>query len=116
MKYLLLLAALAALSGHSLAWLSEQSHDFGDIKQHEPVTHDFVFRNTGTEPLIIDNVRASCGCTAPEWSAAPVPPDSTGTIQLEYDARDAGYFRKSVKVYFRGIRKAERLYIEGYTE
>ena len=97
-------------------WLSEDTHDFGDIPQKKPARYDFRFRNISGEPLVIDNVRPSCGCTVPNWDAAAVAPDSIGAISIEYDARDLGYFNKKVKVYFHGQRKAEVLYIEGWVE
>ena len=97
-------------------WLTENTHDFGDIPQKKPARYDFQFRNISGEPLIIDNVRTSCGCTVADWEAAAVPPDSLGAISIEYDARDLGYFYKKVKVYFHGQRKAEVLYVEGWVE
>ena len=45
----------------------KQRHDFGTIEEaNGKVTYDFVFVNTGNEPLVISNVCTSCGCTAPE--------------------------------------------------
>ena len=44
-------------------------HDFGTIPQGGDGTYEFVFKNTGKEPLILNNVKSSCGCTKPEWSA-----------------------------------------------
>jgi len=60
-------------------------------------------------------VRTTCGCTWPEWGAAPIPPDSTGTITVDYDAGDRGAFKKKLKVYFDKQRRAELLWIEGVT-
>lgn len=97
-------------------WLTETTYDFGDIPHRKPAKHEFRFRNVSGEPLVIDNVRPSCGCTAPGWDAAAVPPDSTGLISVEYDARDLGYFYKKIKVYFNGQGRAEVLYIEGWVE
>lgn len=97
-------------------WQGEMTYDFGDIRQGEPVVYEFMYTNTGTAPLLIDNVRVACGCTTPYWEEAPLAPDSTGIIRVEYDARDEGYFRKYIKVYFNGYRKAEKLHIEGYVE
>jgi hypothetical protein len=45
----------------------ETSFDFGRIPQGKPVTHNFVITNTGKDPLVIENVQASCGCTTPEF-------------------------------------------------
>lgn len=96
-------------------WLGPTLHEFGDIYHHEPAVHRFEFRNVSKTPIIIDNARPSCGCTIPTWSEEPVLPDSVGVLEVEYDARDLGYFKKKVKVYFSGQRKAEILYLEGWT-
>lgn len=97
-------------------WLSPVEHDFGVLQHHKPSTHEFRFRNTSGEPLTVDNVRVSCGCTVPDWSYEPVAPDSVGIISVEYDARDIGYFYKKLKVYLHGQRKPELLVIEGEVE
>jgi|APTNR8051073442_1049403.scaffolds.fasta_scaffold08165_2 hypothetical protein len=97
-------------------WLSPVEHDFGVLQHRKPSTHEFRFRNTSGEPLTVDNVRASCGCTVPDWSYEPVLPDSVGVISVEYDARDIGYFYKKLKVYLHGQKKPELLVIEGEVE
>ncbi len=43
------------------------SHSFGNIIEGQIATYEFKFTNTGTEPLELTNVRASCGCTTPKW-------------------------------------------------
>jgi len=79
------------------AWDS-QSHDFGKIKQGLPVTHEFRFTNKGKVPLVITNVQASCGCTTPDWSKAPIPPGQEGFIKATFNASAAGAFNKTVTV------------------
>jgi len=103
-------------STFGVEWLTPVDHDFGDIIQGKPAGHAFRFRNSGDEPLVIDNVRTSCGCTAPDWPKTPILPDSTAAIDIEFSARQQGYFYKKIKVYFRGQRRAEQLTIEGYVE
>lgn len=118
MKYFLWLATTVLLVGWivppRLSWLSATEHDLGDIPYQQAVSHTFQFLNTGKEALIIDNVRPGCGCTIADWDEQAVPPDSIGQIIVEYDARDKGYFRKMLKVYIHGQRRAERLWLEGY--
>ena len=75
-----------------------QVHDFGKIKQGVPVTHEFTFTNSGSVPLVITNVQASCGCTTPDWSKAPVMPGGKGFIKAAYSAASSGAFDKSVTV------------------
>ena len=97
-------------------WLSDTEHEFGDIVLRQPVRHTFSFRNISDQPITIDNVRTSCGCTGTTWSFEPVLPDSTSTIIVEYDAKQPGYFRKYAKIFFSGQRRAETLWITGYVE
>lgn len=75
-----------------------QSFDFGDVKQGTPVTHEFTFTNTGNVPLVITNVRASCGCTTPDWSKDPIPAGKDGYIKATYNAAAQGGFNKTVTV------------------
>ncbi|MFN8711721.1 MAG: DUF1573 domain-containing protein [Bacteroidota bacterium] len=60
--------------------------NFGTIKQGEVVTHEFRFRNTGKEPLIITNAQGSCGCTVPEYSKEPIKPGGTGTVKVTFNS------------------------------
>lgn len=97
-----------------VVWLDEVEYEFGDIVRNEPVQHTFQFKNISGSPLTIDIVRTSCGCTGTTWSAEPIPVDSVGTIELEYDAKEPGYFRKYARVFFNGQRKAEKLWVTGF--
>lgn len=105
--------SLLGFADEKITWIGPTSHDFGEIHHGEVVSHSFTFKNTSGEPMKIDNVRTSCGCTTPDWANTPIPPDSLGQIIIEYDGRDKGYFQKSIKVYFSIQRRAEWLYIEG---
>lgn len=96
-----------------VVWLTPTEYDFETIKHKRPVSYNFEFKNVTDEPMLIDNVRSSCGCTAPEWTYDPILPDSTTTIKIEYDAKKIGYFYKKIKVFVSTQRKAEILYIEG---
>lgn len=110
------IASLFSTKDVSVQWLNDINYDFGDIPRHQTANHTFLFKNTSTVPIVIDNVRTSCGCTVPDWSNTPVLPDSTATINVEYDAKDVGSFYKKIKVFFHGRRKGYKLSIEGYVE
>lgn len=74
-------------------------HDFGKIKEGDKVTYDFQFTNTGKTPLLISAVKASCGCTTPDWPKEPVPPGETGKIKVQYDSKGReGEFSKGIVV------------------
>ncbi|MFT4771520.1 MAG: hypothetical protein ACI9CP_000821 [Cryomorphaceae bacterium] len=63
---------------------AETGHDFGTISQDSENTKVFAFTNTGTEPLIIENAKGSCGCTVPEYPKEPIPPGEQGEIKVVY--------------------------------
>ena len=83
---------------NGVAAFSTETHDFGKIEQGKPVTHEFAFKNTGTEPIIITDASASCGCTKPSWSKEPVAPGQTGKVSATFNAAGMGPFTKTVTV------------------
>jgi hypothetical protein len=91
----------------------EETHVFGKIEQGKPVTQEFVFTNTGTDPVVISNVTASCGCTTPSWTKDPVLPGKTGTIKATYNAAAAGPFNKNITVFSNSETPSFSLYLKG---
>ena len=84
--------------------LKETEYNFGKIPQGKPVTHIFEFTNTGTTPLSLQNVQASCGCTTPEWSKDSVPPGATSKITVGYNAMNEGTFTKFITITYNGTQ------------
>jgi len=78
----------------------KELHDFGKFMEEEGnVTYRFEFVNTGGSDLIVHNVTASCGCTAPSWTREPVAPGEKGFVAATYNpAGRPGPFRKYVTV------------------
>ena len=76
-------------------------HDFGSIKEDKGLaTTVFEFKNTGDQPLILNNVKATCGCTTPEWTQEPVAPGKSGSIKVTYNPQNRpGAFTKNVNVF-----------------
>ena len=72
--------------------------DYGTIAQGADPLRRFKFKNTGTEPLIINNARGSCGCTVPSYKKEPIAPGETGEIEVRYDTQRIGDFAKSVTI------------------
>jgi hypothetical protein len=96
----------------------ENVHDFGKFKEADgKVTYKFEFVNTGSSDLIIQNVSASCGCTAPRWTREPVPPGGKGYVAATYNpAGRPGSFRKYVTVISNSNPGNVRLTIAGEVE
>jgi hypothetical protein len=80
--------------------LKENSHNFGKISQGRPAIYIFEIVNTGSTPLKLDNVHASCGCTTPEWSRDPIPAGGTAQIKVGYNAYAEGAFTKTVTIVY----------------
>ncbi|MGB2128019.1 MAG: DUF1573 domain-containing protein [Flavicella sp.] len=72
--------------------------DYGKIQQNADGNREFVFTNTGTSPLIISNVKGSCGCTVPTKPEEPIMPGETGTIKVKYATNRIGRFSKTVTI------------------
>ena len=77
-------------------------HDYGEIEFASDGMCKFEFTNTGTEPLVLTSVKASCGCTTPQWTKDPVKPGEKGEITVKYNTRSTGTFNKSITVYSSG--------------
>jgi len=76
----------------------EDSYNFGDIEKGKPATHEFSFKNTSDQTILITNVKASCGCTTPSWTKTPIKPGETGNVTATYNAAHPGAFTKTVTV------------------
>jgi hypothetical protein len=105
MKYIIAFVLLASITLFSYAQpkivFNEKTYDYGSIKEDGGLAVCvFEFTNSGTEPLILNNVKASCGCTSPNWTKAPVAPNQKGTIKVSYNPKNRpGSFSKNVNVY-----------------
>ena len=61
---------------------TKTSHDFGTFPEERgKVTCTFTFKNTGKSDLVLQKVRASCGCTTPNWTKTPVAPGERRILQ-----------------------------------
>lgn len=90
--------------------------DLGLLTCNKPEKATYTFTNTGTHPLIIYRVTASCGCTEVEWPEKIIRPGKTGTITITYDAAHQGRFRKTVYVYANTKTSPIILALEGTVE
>lgn len=91
-------------------------HNFGTFSEDAPTQKCvFTFTNTGTAPLIINQAVASCGCTIPSYTKAPIKPGEKGEIKVTYNGTGAfpGHFKKAITVRTNGVTELTRLYIEG---
>ena len=72
--------------------------DYGTIEKGANGVRVFEFTNTGNAPLIISNVKSTCGCTVPKKPEGPIMPGETGEISVKYDTNRVNPIRKTITV------------------
>ena len=109
------LAAVAMTAQEPVMTFEKTEHDFGKIDEAGGrVSTEFVFKNEGMAPLVLSNVRASCGCTTPSWTKEPVEPGQTGTITVTYNPNGRpGRFQKTVTITSNASEPTKKVYIKG---
>jgi hypothetical protein len=102
----------AKKSGHEI-YFEEVVYDYGEIIQSSSGSHGFVFKNLSPEPILINRVRSTCGCTVPSWPREPVEPGKEGEIVVRYNTELKGSFQKSIYVYSTASNSPVKLQIKG---
>jgi hypothetical protein len=72
--------------------------DYGEIARNSDGVKILKFTNVGKSPLIITNVKGSCGCTVPTRPKEPIMPGDTGEIEIKYATNRIGAFSKTVTI------------------
>ena len=117
MKKLLLIVFMATLATSVQAQadisFKAETIDYGKIAKGSDGVRVFEFTNTGNAPLVISDVKSSCGCTVPQKPDGPIAPGETGTIQVKYDTKRVGPIRKTITVYSNAKEKIKAIKIKG---
>ena len=91
------------------------THNYDTIARNSAGTCSFKFTNDGNEPIILSNVRASCGCTVPTWPKEPIMPGQTGVIDVKYNTSNPGRIDKYITVTSNAVNNNQiRLRIIGF--
>ena len=98
--------------------IEEPTYDFGTISETDgSVHHTFLVKNTGSGPLVITRVTASCGCTKPEYSKEPIMPGMSAELKVTFDPKGRpGPFHKTIQLYSNGQNGANILALRGYVK
>lgn len=110
-----LFITLVAVGQTPVITFDKTTHDYGKINEADGrVTTVFTCTNEGMTPLVLSNVRASCGCTTPKWTREPIEPGQTGQITVTYNPNGRpGRFQKTVTVTSNAAEPVTKLYIKG---
>ena len=87
--------------------------NLGEVMFQQPKAVHFEVRSRGTEPLLLTQVNASCGCTQVSWPRTPIAPGETATIEAVYDAQLLGTFQKELEVYSNASQEPVYLTLQG---
>ena len=92
----------------------ENSFDFGTVKEGETVSRTYTFVNEGKAPIILSQVSASCGCTTPSFTQAPVLPGKKGEIKVSFDSNgQVGKQQKIVTVVSNAVPAVTTVQLRG---
>lgn len=87
--------------------------DYGKIALNADGVRTFKFKNVGKSPLVINDIKSSCGCTVPKKPAGPIMPGDSGEIEVKYATNRAGGFSKSITVASNADEPVKMLQIKG---
>jgi hypothetical protein len=121
MKKILLSVAVFALATTAFAQkkiadvakFTNETIDFGKIKQGVPQKGTFTVTNISKEPLIIEQANPTCGCTISDYTKEPIAPGKSGVINATYNAAAMGHFEKHLTVKFAGVDEIKSITFTG---
>ncbi|MEY3398541.1 MAG: hypothetical protein RL220_1135 [Bacteroidota bacterium] len=96
-------------AGGPFLTVDKENHDFGKMAFGSDASCVFTISNTGDQPLILSECKATCGCTVPECNKEPIAPGETSEIKVTYDTKHKGPFNKLIKVYSNSTEGPEKM-------
>jgi len=79
--------------------VAETEHDFGEIADGTPVETVFSYTNEGKAPLVITDIKSTCGCTVPkDWSKEPLAPGASSQFTVKFNGKGNGVTSKTITV------------------
>lgn len=92
----------------------EEDYLFGEVDAGAVIEHTFQFTNSGPIPLVISDVRSTCGCTVANWPEEPIAPGERGEIPVRFDTKNKkGYQRKAITITANTYPAKTNLYLKG---
>ena len=72
-------------------------HDFGEITNGTPVETIFSYTNSGRSPLVVTDIKSTCGCTVPQgWSKSPLMPGESSQFSVKFNGKGANKVSKTI--------------------
>ena len=91
------------------------NHDFGIIQDGTPQETVFSYTNTGDAPLVISEIKSTCGCTVPQdWSRAPLLPGESSQFTVKFNGKGMNKTSKTVTIKANTQRGTESVRISAF--
>lgn len=95
----------------------KKEHDFGEIEAKTQVETVFKYKNTGSGPLVITDIKSSCGCTVPkDWSREPLAPGAEGQFTVKFNGSGNGNVSKTITVTANTEKSTEIVKIKAFVK
>mgnify|MGYP001387649753 FL=1 len=86
-------------SKYPIMTFDKKVHDFGTIDDGTPVETIFSYTNTGDAPLVLSEIKSTCGCTVPQdWSRAPLLAGESSKFTVKFNGKGANKTSKTVTI------------------
>ena len=87
----------AVSADYPVITFDKSEHDFGEIEDGTPVETVFTYTNTGKAPLLITDIKSTCGCTVPQdWSKEPLEPGASSQFTVKFNGKGTNKVTKTV--------------------
>jgi hypothetical protein len=96
---LISIITFAQKQGSVISW-EKTSYNFGALKKENGIVkYRFIFANVGDEPLLLEKVKSTCGCTSSNYTKNQVLPNEKGFVEIAFDpTNQSGEFLKTITV------------------
>ena len=118
MKKLVLIAVVLfaglAMNAQPKFKFKTETIDYGKVAKGSDGVRVLEFTNVGDKPLVVTDVKSSCGCTIPKKPEGEIAPGAVGKIEVKYDTDNkVGPIRKTITVYSNADEPVKALKIKG---
>nr|WP_321225599.1 DUF1573 domain-containing protein [uncultured Psychroserpens sp.] len=96
---------------------TETEHDFGTIVNGTPVETKFNYTNTGKTPLVVSNIKSTCGCTVPsDWNRSPLAPGESAEFTVKFNGKGSNQVQKSITLTTNTEKGSEIVKIKAFVQ
>lgn len=92
-------------------------NDLGSVREGEQVAAWFTYKNSGVKPLVIQDIKAGCGCAVPRWNDQPLETGESDVIKVIFNsAGKKGLQNIRISVFSNARNPKEELYLKASVE